>query len=88
MKMMGINTLFVTNAAGGINPSYNVGDIMIIKDHVNLAGFAGVNPLVGVNDERYASCSSYGINFYCYCESILVSYRGREGDQCGGPEHL
>ncbi|BFZ19279.1 hypothetical protein BsWGS_22319 [Bradybaena similaris] len=53
MKMMGINTLFVTNAAGGINPNYNVGDLMIIKDHVNLAGFAGVNPLVGVNDERF-----------------------------------
>uniref|UniRef100_A0A0B6YS56 Purine nucleoside phosphorylase n=1 Tax=Arion vulgaris TaxID=1028688 RepID=A0A0B6YS56_9EUPU len=53
MKMMGVNTLFVTNAAGGINRNYNVGDIMIIKDHVNLAGFAGVNPLVGVNDERF-----------------------------------
>ncbi|XP_005096472.1 purine nucleoside phosphorylase isoform X2 [Aplysia californica] len=53
MKMMGITTLFVTNAAGGVNKKYNIGDIMIIKDHVNLAGFAGVNPLVGVNDEKF-----------------------------------
>lgn len=53
MHMLGIKTLFVTNAAGGINRSFKVGDIMIIKDHVNLAGFAGCNPLVGVNDERF-----------------------------------
>ncbi|XP_055891300.1 purine nucleoside phosphorylase-like [Biomphalaria glabrata] len=51
--LMGIKTLFVTNAAGGINRGYNVGDIMVIKDHINLAGFAGVNPLVGPNDTRY-----------------------------------
>jgi purine-nucleoside phosphorylase len=53
MKLMGINTLFVTNAAGGINRTYNVGDVMIIKDHLNLAGFAGVNPLVGPNEEKF-----------------------------------
>ncbi|CAL1547839.1 unnamed protein product [Lymnaea stagnalis] len=53
MHLMGVKTLFVTNAAGGINRNYNIGDIMIIKDHVNLAGFAGVNPLVGPNDTRF-----------------------------------
>lgn len=53
MKLMGVEVLIVTNAAGGINRSYNVGDIMIIKDHVNLAGFAGVNPLVGKNDDKF-----------------------------------
>lgn len=52
MHLMGVKTLFVTNAAGGINRKFHVGDIMIIKDHLNLAGFAGVNPLVGPNDER------------------------------------
>ncbi|KAK3748669.1 hypothetical protein RRG08_000901 [Elysia crispata] len=50
MKLMGIKILFVTNAAGGINRNYSVGDMMVIKDHLNLSG---VNPLVGVNDERF-----------------------------------
>lgn len=55
MKLMGVETLIVTNAAGGINNSFNVGDMMIIKDHMNLSGFSGVNPLVGPNDERFGS---------------------------------
>ena len=52
MRLLGVQVLIVTNAAGGINSKFNVGDIMIIKDHVNLAGFAGVNPLVGKNDDQ------------------------------------
>jgi hypothetical protein len=52
MKMIGVNHLIATNAAGGLNEKYKVGDIMIIKDHVNFLGFAGVNPLRGPNDER------------------------------------
>ncbi|XP_053401951.1 purine nucleoside phosphorylase-like isoform X2 [Mercenaria mercenaria] len=53
MKLMGVKILFVTNAAGGINQDFNVGDIMIIKDHFNMPGFAAVNPLVGPNDDRF-----------------------------------
>jgi purine-nucleoside phosphorylase len=52
MKMVGVNYLIVTNAAGGLNESYKVGDFMVIKDHVSLMGFAGVNPLRGPNDDR------------------------------------
>ncbi len=36
MKMMGINTLFVSNASGGLNPEYKVGDIILISDHINM----------------------------------------------------
>jgi len=36
MKMMGINTLFVSNASGGLNPDYRVGDVIIISDHINM----------------------------------------------------
>ena len=55
MKMLGVKVIIVTNAAGGLNPDYNnMGDIMIMKDHINLAGMTGANPLIGENEERYA----------------------------------
>jgi purine-nucleoside phosphorylase len=52
MKICGCTNLIATNAAGGLNPSYKVGDIMIIKDHINMMGFAGNSPLQGPNDSR------------------------------------
>jgi purine-nucleoside phosphorylase len=48
MKLLGIETLLVSNAAGGVNPGFKVGDIMIIEDHISL--FA-VNPLIGKNED-------------------------------------
>jgi len=52
MHALGIRTLIVTNAAGGINRSFSPGDLMLIKDHLNFVGIAGNNPLRGPNDER------------------------------------
>ncbi len=49
MKLIGVQTLIVTNAAGGINTSFAVGDIMLIEDHIN---FMGCNPLIGTNIEQ------------------------------------
>lgn len=51
--LLGVDTLVVTNAAGGLNPNFEVGDIMLIRDHINLPGFCGQNPLRGPNDERF-----------------------------------
>ncbi|CAH1985584.1 unnamed protein product [Acanthoscelides obtectus] len=53
MRLMGVEYLIVTNAAGGIPSSMNVGDIMIIKDHVNMMGMGGQNPLRGPNIEEF-----------------------------------
>jgi len=49
MQRLGIKTLFVTNAAGAINPAFSPGDLMLITDHLNLLGMAGLNPLRGPN---------------------------------------
>ncbi len=51
LQMLGVRTLFLTNAAGGLNKSFAVGDLMLLADHINLLGMAGKNPLRGPNDD-------------------------------------
>lgn len=50
LKLAGVKTLILTNAAGGINKSFKVGDLMLISDHIN---FSGLSPLRGQNDDRF-----------------------------------
>ena len=58
MKALGVHTLLISNAAGGLNPAYRVGDLMIIKDHISLFT---INPLLGKNEaelgERFPDMS-------------------------------
>ncbi|XP_030622160.1 purine nucleoside phosphorylase 6 [Chanos chanos] len=61
--LLGVETLIVTNAAGGLNSNFNVGDIMLIKDHINMPGFAGQNPLCGRNEDRF------GVRFPCMSDA-------------------
>lgn len=50
---LGVKLVIITNAAGGCNPSYNVGDIMVIKDHISFPLLSLSHPLIGPNDERF-----------------------------------
>ena len=53
MQRMGIRTLVLTNAAGGINAGFQVGDLMLIEDHINFVGMSGHNPLIGPNADEF-----------------------------------
>jgi purine-nucleoside phosphorylase len=53
MQRMGVDTLIVTNAAGGVNPAFQPGDVMLITDHLNLMGMTGQNPLIGPNLDEF-----------------------------------
>lgn len=51
LGLLGARVLIVTNASGGLDASYRAGDLMLLRDHIGLALFSGMNPLVGPNDE-------------------------------------
>ena len=52
MRALGVLTLVLTNAAGGLRGDWRVGDLMQIRDHINFPGMSGNNPLIGPNDDR------------------------------------
>ena len=53
MKLMGVEKIIITNAAGGINESFKGGELMLIEDHINLPGATGNDPLRGANIEDF-----------------------------------
>ena len=69
MRLLGIRTLIVTNAAGGLNPSFTAGDIMVIEDHIFVPGMAGFTPLNGPN------LGSFGPRFSIHTHSYTPSLR-------------
>ncbi|XP_075685084.1 purine nucleoside phosphorylase isoform X2 [Rhinoderma darwinii] len=94
--LIGVKTLIVTNAAGGLNKDYKVGDIMIIIDHINMPGFASQNPLIGPNEDRFGPRFPPMSDAYdkelrklilAAGEELNLSEKMREGVYCsiGGP---
>jgi len=53
LQRLGVESLFVTNAAGAVNPKFEPGDLMLITDHLNLIGMAGLSPLRGPNLDEF-----------------------------------
>ncbi len=53
LRLLGVKTLILTNAAGGLNPQFRPGDLMLIEDHINLPGLVGHSPLWGPNEDRF-----------------------------------
>ncbi|WP_331490955.1 purine-nucleoside phosphorylase [Schaedlerella arabinosiphila] len=70
MKMAGIRTVILTNAAGGLNPDFVPGDLMVITDHINLSG---INPLIGGNEDAFGPRFPDMTKAYHpeYCEKII-----------------
>jgi purine-nucleoside phosphorylase len=67
MQALGIKTLIVSNAAGGLNPKFKVSDIMVITDHINLMGN---NPLRGINDPRLGP--RFPDMYNCYDKDLIA----------------
>jgi len=91
-----VKTLIVSNAAGGINPKFAYGDLMLIKDHIFMPGLCGFSPLVGVNDprmgQRFVSVhDAYDITLRKLAKSIAAqqNIRLHEGIyvMSGGPQY-
>lgn len=87
MKMLGVKTLLISNAAGGVNASFKVGDLMIITDHISLFT---VNPLHGKNEDalgtRFPDMSEpYSKALIAKAKKIaaMLGYEVKEGVYCG-----
>lgn len=86
MKLLGVETLFISNAAGGVGEGFSLGDLMIITDHIS---FAAVNPLLGRNDERLGQrfpdmSEPYNKELIIKARQVVRSYNGNarsEGDK-------
>lgn len=85
MRLLGAELLIVTNAAGGLNMTFRAGDVMVIRDHINLIGMAGLNPLRGPN------LAEFGPRFPSMNEAYEPALRQVAQEialQAGIPTHL
>ena len=75
LQAVGVGTLIVTNAAGGLNPGFAAGDIMVIRDHIN---FTGQNPLTGKNDDQWGPRFPDMTHIYTGALAELAIHAGME----------
>ncbi|RMY10647.1 hypothetical protein D0868_03595 [Hortaea werneckii] len=68
-RILGVETVLLTNAAGGLNPDYRIGDIVCLNDHINLAGLVGFHPLRGPNEDEF------GVRFPPLSDAYDISLR-------------
>jgi len=69
---LGIQTVILTNAAGGIRPEYQIGDLVLLSDHINALGF---NPLIGPNEPRFGDGIKTGLRFLDMTQAYSVELR-------------
>ena len=84
LRRLGAEVLIITNAAGGLNPIYRPGDLMALKDHINLPGLAGMSPLIGADEPEL------GVRFLDMTDQYDGALRARAldlGADLGVPIH-
>jgi len=69
---LGIENVILTNAAGGINSNYQIGQLVLLADHINMLGF---NPLIGPNEARFGDGKKTGLRFFDMTEAYSVELR-------------
>jgi purine-nucleoside phosphorylase len=74
LGLLGLETAILTNAAGGINPNYQIGDLVLLADHINMLGF---NPLIGPNEPRFGDGKATGLRFFDMTQAYSVELRAK-----------
>ncbi|XP_069735263.1 purine nucleoside phosphorylase [Phaenicophaeus curvirostris] len=95
LARLGVHTLVLTNAAGSLRPDLRPGHLLVLRDHIDLPGLAGRNPLVGPNDERFgprfpSMCGAYDPSLRRLALAAApAALRARPGVYCGvgGPSY-
>ena len=93
LHSLGASCLFITNAAGGVNKNYAVGDLVLVEDHINIAGMAGMDPTRGANIDslgpRFTPLNqAYDPDYLSFLEATardlhITAHRGVYGLACG-----
>jgi purine-nucleoside phosphorylase len=77
LGLLGVRSVILTNAAGGISLSYRIGDLVLLSDHINHLGF---NPLVGPNEPRFGGGAGSGLRFFDMTEAYSRKLRALAHD--------